>query len=236
MNLVIIYEEELAGDGIAVICDPRRVLHIQGILRALPGEQIKIGLLNGRIGVGKILNSSPGKVALQVELSSEPPPALPVTLISALPRPKTYKKILQAATAIGVKKFIVIESWKVDESYWSSPVLSEEETREQFILGLEQGGDTVLPEISVKRRFKPFVEDELPGIIKGKLPLLAHPGAVCDCPRNIAGPLVLCVGPEGGFTEYEVALLEKCGMQAVSIGARILRTEFAVCAILGRLF
>ena len=137
---------------------------------------------------------------------------------------------------MGVKKFIAIESWKVDKSYWDSPALSEAETREQFILGLEQGGDTALPEITFKRRFKPFVEDELPGIIKDKLPLLAHPGAVHDCPRNVAGPLVLCLGPEGGFTEYEVALLEKCGMQPVSIGTRILRTEFAVCAILGRLF
>ena len=236
MNLVIIYEDELAGDGIAVICDPRRVLHIQGVLRSLPGNQIKVGLLNGRIGEGKILGSTPEKIELQVELSSEPPPVLPVTLIFALPRPKTYKKILQAATAMGVKKFIVIGSWKVDKSYWNSPVLSEEETREQFILGLEQGGDTVLPEISVKRRFKPFVEDELPGIIKGRLPLLAHPGAVRDFPRNVAGPVVLCVGPEGGFTEYEIALLEKCGMQTASIGERILRTEFAVCAILGRLF
>ncbi|MFA6293111.1 MAG: 16S rRNA (uracil(1498)-N(3))-methyltransferase [Victivallales bacterium] len=236
MNLVIICQEELAGDGIAVICEPRRMLHIQGVLRALPGDRIKVALLGGRIGAGKILSSGPDKVELQVEFTSDPPPALPVTLIFALPRPKTYRKILQAASSMGVKRFIAIESWKVDKSYWNSPALSEEETREQFILGLEQGGDTALPEITFKRRFKPFVEDELPGIIKDRLPLLAHPGAVCDCPRSVAGQLVLCVGPEGGFTEYEVALLEKYGMQPVSIGSRILRTEFAVCAILGRLF
>jgi RsmE family RNA methyltransferase len=236
MNLVIINQNDLAEDGIAVICDPRRLLHIQSVLRALPGAQIKVGLLNGRIGTGKILNSTPERIKIQVEFSAEPPHVLPVTLIFAVPRPKTYKKILQAATAMGVKKFIAIESWKVDKSYWESPVLSEEETREQFILGLEQGGDTVLPEISFKKRFKPFVEDELPGIIKGCLPLLAHPGAASDCPRNLAEPVVLCLGPEGGFTEYEVTLLEKHGMQAVNVGSRILRTEFAVCAILGRLF
>jgi RsmE family RNA methyltransferase len=236
MNLVIIYEEELVVDGIAVICDPRRLLHIRNVLREFPGEQIKVGLLNARIGSGKILTSTPEKMELQVDFASEPPPVLPVTLILALPRPKTYRKILQAASAMGVKKFIVIETWKVDKSYWDSPVLSEEETRAQFILGLEQGGDTALPEISFKRRFKPFVEDELPGIIRGRLPLLAHPGAVCECPRNVAGSVVLCLGPEGGFTEYEAALLEKYGMQPVNIGSRILRTEFAVCAILGRLF
>jgi len=236
MNLVIICQEDLAEDGITVIRDPRRVLHIQGVLRALPGDKIKVGLLNGRIGAGKILNSSPDKVELHVEFTSDPPPALPVTLIFALPRPKTYRKILQAASAMGVKKFIAIESWKVDKSYWNSPALSEEETREQFVLGLEQGGDTALPEITFKRRFKPFVEDELPGIIRDKLPLLAHPGAVHNCPGNVAGPIVLCIGPEGGFTEYEVELLEKYGMHPVSIGTRILRTEFAVCAILGRLF
>lgn len=236
MNLVIIYGDELAEDGIAVISETRRVLHIQSVLRALPGDHIKVGLLNARVGKGKILSSIPGRVELQVEFSSEPPPILPVTLIFALPRPKTYRKVLQAASAMGVKKFIAIESWKVDKSYWDSPVLSEEETREQFILGLEQGGDTVLPKISFKRRFKPFVEDELPEIVKGALPLLAHPCAVSDCPRNVPGSVVLCVGPEGGFTEFEVALLEKHGMQPVNIGTRILRTEFAVCAILGRLF
>jgi 16S rRNA (uracil1498-N3)-methyltransferase len=236
MNLVIINPEELTENGIAVICDPRRTQHIHGVLRALPGDQIKTGLLNGRIGHAKILSSTPENVSLQVEFSSEPPSVLPVTLIFALPRPKTYKKILQAATAMGVKKFIAVESWKVDKSYWDSPALSEGETREQFILGLEQAGDTVLPEISFKRRFKPFVEDELPGIIKDSLPLLAHPGAVRDCPRNVSGRVVLCLGPEGGFTEYEVASLEKCGMQPVSIGTRTLRTEFAACAILGRLF
>ena len=236
MNLVIIYEEELVADGIAVICDPRRLLHIRNVLRACPGEQIKVGLLNGRIGSGKILTSTPEKMELQVEFASEPPPVLPVTLIFALPRPKTYRKILQAATAMGVKKFIAIESWKVDKSYWDSPALSEEETREQFILGLEQGGDTALPEISFKRRFKPFVEDELPELIRGSLPLLAHPGSACECPSNVADSVVLCLGPEGGFTEYEVALLEKYGMHPVNIGSRILRTEFAVCAILGRLF
>lgn len=236
MNLVMIYQEELAEDGTAFICEPRRVSHIQSVLRALPGDRIKVGLLNGRIGTAKVISSTPEKMELHVELTSAPPSALPVTLIFALPRPKTFRKILQAATAMGVKKFIAIESWKVDKSYWDSPVLSEEETREQFILGLEQGGDTVLPEISFKRRFKPFAEDELPDIIKSGLPLLAHPGANSDCPRNIAGPLVLCLGPEGGFTEYEVTLLEKQGMKPVSIGSRILRTEFSVCAILGRLF
>ena len=236
MNLVIIYQEEIAEGGLAVICDPRRTLHMQSVLRAQTGDQIKVGLLNGRIGTGKIISSTPGKVELHVELSSEPPPGLPVTLIFALPRPKTYRKVLQAATAMGVKKFIAIESWKVDKSYWDSPVLSEEETQEQFILGLEQGGDTVLPEISFKRRFKPFAEDEVPEIIKDRFPLLAHPGAGRDCPRNVSGPVVLCIGPEGGFTEYEVALLEKHGMRPVSIGTRILRTEFAICALLGRLF
>ncbi|MHB9137839.1 MAG: 16S rRNA (uracil(1498)-N(3))-methyltransferase, partial [Victivallaceae bacterium] len=200
------------------------------------GGQIKAGLLNGRIGTAKVVSSTPEKMELAAEFSAEPPPPLPATLIFALPRPKTYKKVLQAAAAMGVKKLIVIETWKVDKSYWDSPALSEETTHEQLILGLEQGMDTMLPEISFKRRFKPFVEDELAGIINGSLPLLAHPGAAETCPRNVPGAVTLCLGPEGGFTDYEVSMLEKHGMTPVSIGERILRTEFAVCALLGRIF
>lgn len=236
MNLVIINIEELSGNGMAVISDSRRIVHIQTVLKAAPGEQIKVGLLNGRIGTAKVVSSTPAKIELAVDFFTEPPPPLPVTLIFALPRPKTYKKVLHAAAAMGVKKFIVIETWKVDKSYWDSPVLSEETTREQLLLGLEQGMDTILPEISLKRRFKPFVEDELTGIINGTLPLLAHPGAAESCPRNVPGAVTLCLGPEGGFTDYEVAMLEKHGMRPVSIGERILRTEFAVCALLGKIF
>ena len=107
---------------------------------------------------------------------------------------------------------------------------------EQLILGLEQAKDTVLPEIHLRDRFKPFVEDEIATIIKGTSPLLAHPTADACCPFNVRKPVTLVVGPEGGFIPYEVELLQHYGFKAVTIGDRILRVEYAIPTIIGRLF
>ncbi|PCH92113.1 hypothetical protein COB80_00750 [Candidatus Kaiserbacteria bacterium] len=93
---------------------------------------------------------------------SLPPKALPLTLIIGLPRPKMLKRIIQTATTMGVKNLYFIHSWKVEKSFWQTPWLKEEKILENCILGLEQGKDTQLPEIHLKKRFKPFVEDELP--------------------------------------------------------------------------
>ena len=48
-------------------------------------------------------------------------------------------------------------------------------------------------------------------------------------------PLVLAVGPEGGFNDFENQLLERAGLTPVSLGRRVLRTEFALAALLTRL-
>jgi 16S rRNA (uracil1498-N3)-methyltransferase len=123
----------------------------------------------------------------------------------------------------------------VEKSFWQSPALHPEALREQLLLGLEQGGDPRLPELSIRRRFKPFVQDELPAVISGKLALLAHPPAATPCPFQLKDSFCVAVGPEGGFIPYEVEQLQAIGFTAVSLGNRILRVDQAVPALLGRL-
>lgn len=92
-----------------------------------------------------------------------------------------------------------------------------------------------MPEIHLRPKFKPFVEDELSQLIRGTLPLLAHPGAGSICPSGIQKPIVLAVGPEGGFIPFEVEKICGLGFKAVHLGERILRVDAAVPALLGRL-
>src|SRR5436190_1508737 len=65
---------------------------------------------------------------------------------------------------------------------------------------------------------------------------VAHPHAQAECPRAVEGAVMLAIGPEGGFIAEEIASLERIGFQAVSIGARVLRVETAVAALIGRLY
>ena len=105
-----------------------------------------------------------------------------------------------------------------------------------MLLGLEQARDTVLPDIILAKRFKPFVEDELPAMAANTRGLIAHPGDFPECPRALSEPVTLAIGPEGGWIPYEVELLSKAGLSPMQLGERILRVETAVPALLARLF
>ncbi len=43
------------------------------------------------------------------------------------------------------------------------------------MLGLEQSCETVVPEVIIKKQFKPFLEDEIGSVVKDSIALMAHP-------------------------------------------------------------
>jgi 16S rRNA (uracil1498-N3)-methyltransferase len=214
----------------------RRLKHVRDVHRAQPGDELCVGLANGRIGTGTLLSLDQSHLEMEVRLESPPPPALPLILILALPRPKVLRRVLRTASALGMKRIVLLNAFRVEKSYWGSPVLSAESLREQMIIGLEQSRDTILPEVLLRPLFKPFVEDELPALIKGTLPLVAQPGSPDPCPRNTGEPVTLAVGPEGGFIPYEIEMLLAAGFLPVNCGERILNVEAAVPFLLSRLF
>ncbi|MGK2914053.1 MAG: 16S rRNA (uracil(1498)-N(3))-methyltransferase [Porticoccaceae bacterium] len=235
MNLLLLEPADFIGANRARI-GGRRFAHLQGILRLGVGETLRAGVIDGKLGLARILTLTAESAELDVAFDQPPPPALPVTLVLALPRPKMLRRILQTTTAMGVKKLLLINSYRVEKSYWQSPWLAPATIREQLLLGLEQAGDTRLPVIELRHRFKPFVEDELAAVAAGSLALVAHPSADQAAPVAWNQPATLAIGPEGGFIPYEIAALIGAGFTPVSLGARILRVEIAVPALLGRLF
>lgn len=213
----------------------RTFIHAKEVFKAVRGEKLSVGLINGKTGTGQVTNLEDDFLEMEVNLDREPPPPLPVTLVIALPRPKMLGRILESATSMGVKEIYIINSWRVEKSYWLSPKLNEESIREHLIAGLEQAKDTLLPEIHLKRLFTPFVRKELPGLIKDNLPLVAHPLASEPFPDHPQGKVTLAIGPEGGFISKEIETFEAIGFQSVTLGERILRVETAVPALLSRL-
>ena len=155
MNIVLFSEDELLDDNSVLLCQ-RRSEHILSVIKATPGKRLKAGIINGLLGYAEVIDIVNNLVKIRFFAEKAPPSPLAVELIIALQRPKTLKKIIQSTVAAGVKKITFIESWKVDKSYWQSPLLSDNKLYEQMIIGLEQGGDSVLPDIEFKRRFKAF--------------------------------------------------------------------------------
>lgn len=237
MNIVLLTAQDFVTDNTAVIRDARRCEHIRSVHNANVGDPLKVGLVNGKMGSAQLQAIDAAEITLaNINLDCLPPPALPLTLLLGLPRPKMLKRILQTVATLGVKKIILINSYRVEKSYWQTPWLTPEAIQAQLILGLEQACDTHLPEVRLAKRFKPFVEDELADLAQNSRALVAHPYTTQACPAQMNEVVTLAIGPEGGFIPYEVKMLEECGFTAVHLGERIMRVETAVPFLLGRLY
>jgi len=235
VNLLLLEEADfIAADR--VILRDRRLTHMQEVHRAAVGDILRVGRIGGLMGSAELLRLEPGEAELRVSLDQPPPTKLPLTLVLALPRPKMLRRVLQTVAAMGVPRLVLVNSYRVEKSFWQTPFLEPEAIREQLILGLEQARDSVLPDVVIEKRFKPFVEDRLPALVEGTLGLVGHPGQYPACPRGLDEPVTLAIGPEGGWIPYEIDLLGKSGLQPVQLGERILRVETAVTALLARLF
>ncbi len=235
MNLLLLQPEQLINDTLAQV-KGRQAEHIIHVIKAQSGESLKAGLINGQIGQAIISSIKNGCVELQLQLHSTPPPPLPLTLVLALPRPKMLKRILQSCATLGIKEIFIINSYRVEKSYWQTPWLHKAVIDEQLRLGLEQGCDTQLPNVHLRKRFKPFVEDELPTLMQEKNGWVAHPMIEDNSANPMQESALLAIGPEGGFITYEVEKLANAGLKGLSLGPRILKVETAIPVAVTRLY
>ena len=234
MNLLLLKPDQITQQTATV--SGRQLEHLLVVQRVEVGDSVRVGEINGLMGQGIIKTLSAEQATLEINLDTPPPPVTSLCLVLALPRPKMLRRTLQSVTAMGVKKIYLVNSSRVEKSFWQSPFLQPEALEQQMILGLEQARDTLMPKIHLRKRFKPFVEDELGEIIQGSQALVAHPLTEVPCPINCDSAVTLAIGPEGGFIPYEVELLSSMGFEAVHLGPRILRVEVAVPALISRLF
>lgn len=235
MNLILLFEQDFITSDRVKLSD-ERFKHIRSIHQSSLGDSVRVGLLNGLMGQGIIEKLDKDSVEISVALDQPAPKKLPLTVILALPRPKMIRRIFRSITELGVEELIIINSYKVEKSFWQSPVLEDNKVRDYLITGLQQAKDTQLPKVSFHKRFKPFVEDVLPTLMENKRGFVAHPNTGQSCPHSLNSPLLLAIGPEGGFTDYEVGKFVEAGFEGIHLGERILRVENAITALTSKLY
>jgi len=237
MNIILL-DPKQAVSAERYQLDERQREHLKTVIKAKAGDKLRVGVLNGCLGEAEYLGeNSQGLAEIEIlQLNQAPPKALPLTLVLALPRPNMLKRTLLNISAMGVKKIILLNSAKVEKSYWQSPVLKSENIDRILLEGLEQARDTQMPEWQKMTRFRPYVEDLLPLEMKDRLGLLAHPYQADACPINLEQASVLAIGPEGGWNEFEVSKWQEAGFKSVHLGERILKVETAVPVLLSRLY
>lgn len=237
VNLILLTEAD-CETGSQFRLTGRRAKHVIEVLRATPGKELRVGLLEGPLGTGRVVSAADGRVVLDCVFHPDPPPRPRTDLVLAIPRAKSLRKLLPEVTALGVDRIVLLRTWRVAKPYLSQTILRPESFRPLLHEGLMQARCTREPRVTVEPLFKPFVEDRLPALAAGAIALAAHPaaGTRIASVRPAAGErVVLAVGPEGGWVPYEVEALERAGFLPVSMGPRPVRVETACVALLAQI-
>ncbi len=176
-----------------------------------------------------------------------------IDIILAPPRPRVMKRLLPQLATMGVGRIVLVGAQKVEKDFWGATLLKEENYRPLLIDGLMQGGTSILPKIECWKSFNRFLREGLSSFATTER-IVAHPyveevvvgsgsgtmdvkGFISTAvsPATCHLPPVLAIGPEGGWTDEEVAKLIDNGFRGYSLGSRILRTDTATIALLAQL-
>lgn len=240
MNVILVAEKEVLESRLTL--SDHRAKHIVKVLKSDIGDTINLGIINGNLGRGLIVSIKrkyPFYVDIDTVFDRLPPVKQQVDLLLALPRPIMLKRIFSQAASLGVETLHITNANRVEKSFWEAGLLHKREYMQHLLHGLEQAVDTVVPNVVFHRRFKPFIEDHFPGISEKYSHLvLAHPDSQQKLHNIITerpGKILLAIGPEGGWVDYEVKKLQEYGFKDFTIGERILKVDTAVINIHGRI-
>lgn len=244
MNLILLEPGELDPAGGVTVTGPRAA-HLTSVLRVTSGQPVRVGVVDGPVGVGIVTHVHDDAVRLACTFSTDIPPRPAVDLLLAMPRPKVLRRLWAQLAALGVGRVMLVNAARVERHYFDTHVVAAATYRPLLIEGLQQARDTRVPAVSVHRQFRPFVEDELDACAGGARRLVADPSATRPVREVVAGPpgdpvasdaddgrVLLAIGPEGGWNAFELELLAARGFIAVGMGARTMRSDTAVIALL----
>ena len=240
--------------------DDARATHAREQLGCGVGSSFRAGVIDRGRCVGTVVEDGgiDGTFVVALDETKASTSASRVDLLLATPRPKVLRRLWAPLAAMGVRRVLLTNANKVERFYFDSKALNAETVREEILRGLEQAGDYMMPQVGVAKRLPPIVDrvagrlnenDATNGFewllggdrgwgLKADVLLLAHPGesqtsmadALADVDANAR--VLIAVGPEGGWTDYELNLLDSAGFRRVTLGTRTLTTDVACISLI----
>jgi 16S rRNA (uracil1498-N3)-methyltransferase len=203
--------------------------HLAVVCRLRPGDAVCLFNGDGRQYPARIEEVGKRAVTLDVIAVENPARELPFRLEVAAPLPKGDRAqfLLEKLTELGVTTFTPLQT--------ARSVVHPRETKldklqRHVIEASKQCGRNVLLQVQPLVEWGEYCHSaDLP-----KRRILGHPGGASkrgDADNTPGRDTLLAVGPEGGFTEEEVALAREAGWRLLDLGPRILRIETAAIAL-----
>ncbi len=232
-----ISEEQLAENEITVVGGD--VNHIRNVLRLEEGDWVVACNGMGRDYVSRIYAIEKDRVILHVEKVQETGTELStkITLFQGIPKKEKMEFIIQKAVELGVYEIVPVLTKRCVVKLTDDKKIHKKQERWQAIAeaAAKQCDRGIIPTvhepITIEEAFDMarsleynMIPYELQDGIDRSREIVAH-----ACKQETVG---IFIGPEGGFEEMEVERAVACGMEPLTLGKRILRTETAGMALL----
>jgi 16S rRNA (uracil1498-N3)-methyltransferase len=195
------------------------------VLRIAEGASIEIFDGRGASASAEVLEVRGGSVTLKVvaPLQSRESP-LNLAMGVAVPKGDRMTWVVQKLTELGVRRIVPLVTERV-EMRKEACERNLGRWRRVALESCKQSGRSRVPDIDV-----PAEPEELLLAHRGAR-WMAHPGAArLAAPIDPETPALALVGPEGGWSERELALADSCRASLFGLGPRVLRTETAAIA------
>jgi 16S rRNA (uracil1498-N3)-methyltransferase len=206
--------------------------HLRNVLRIREGEHVEIfdGKNNCWAGIVEFRDSEVFVCGLTQICSKQTPPAC-LTLALAMIKPARFEWALEKATELGVDEILPLYTARSEirisgEKNSGRLARWDRITKEASKQCLRLDAPCVRPPLE----FRGFLSSEKYSI---QNKILFHEKSDSqwrpDRTEN-TGDTIICIGPEGGWTEEEIEFAEKSGCGIFGLGPRILRAETAAVA------
>jgi len=214
---------ESPSPGSRVSLDPDEAHHVARVLRLRVRDELAV--FDGRGGEwdARVDEVSRDRVSLVVggPRSGDPEPSLRVTLFQSFVRPERVEWVLQKGTEIGVASFRLVPAERSDAP---APSPSRFDRYRRILLeASKQSGRRRIPDIDLGAFESP--PEGVTAIVLDAAPDAAPLGGVLSGVSTLS--VWIGIGPEGGFTDDELAACAALGWRRASLGPRTLRTETA---------
>ena len=217
----------------AAVLSETEAHHLRNVLRLEAGAQVELFDGAGAQAVAVINQVAKREVRLTVgEVLHSPPPLRPVVLACAVPKGERFDWLIEKATELGVAAICPL---RTERSSVDPRDTKLDRLRQAVIAACKQSRRNTLLEIEPVVDWNTFLTSRPAGATllmadpTGRPPAEWLPPLLTASPAAI-GPLLIAIGPEGGWTEQELQAADDAGAQRVALGSHILRLETAAIA------
>ena len=225
--------EQIPGSVIVLTGNESR--HIALSLRMAVGDTVMIADGKGKDIECVLRKITPDRTEAEVisVRGSEGEPPFFIRLFQAMPKGDRFDLVVQKSVELGVSEIYPVWS----ERCIVKPSKADEKKTERFnriaLEAAKQGGRGIIPRVMPPLTF----DEALETTSEHRFSFICHetvgdrllPGILPDKPPS---EISFFIGPEGGFSETEIAKAEKKGIISAGLGKRILRAETAPLFVL----